>query len=154
MQDERDDKPEPIRKKVFKGNSTEQALLKHLMDNFEDQYKKHRDSHIEVLHWKCFNSSRKKSTIVMRYKTSKTLDGKVVHQIEDDTVYIYSKGHPEAIQNSCDKIIVDDQNNTKIFGIKEQNEIEEKIVEMSSKFLNIIMFSQNSMSFQDYQRIN
>ena len=90
----------------------------------------------------------------MRYKTSKTLDGKVVHQIEDDTVYIYSKGHPEAIQNSCDKIIVDDQNNTKIFGIKEQNEIEEKIVEMSSKFLNIIMFSQNSMSFQDYQRIN
>ena len=107
--------------KIVKGNPIEQALLKFILNHFKDEYNKLRDSHIEVLHWKSFNSHRKKSTIVMRNKVKRKneTDGKIVYEVDkDDTVYIYSKGAPEAIRELCNQIFIDEHGKTKKLGVE------------------------------------
>lgn len=55
---------------ITKGNITEQTLLKFILKYFEDETEGLINQKVEILHWASFNSLRKRSTVVMRFKQS------------------------------------------------------------------------------------
>jgi magnesium-transporting ATPase (P-type) len=55
--------------KLYKGNDSEQALLKFLVKNFPNEYERLKETKIQVLHWQKFEATNKKSSIVFRFKT-------------------------------------------------------------------------------------
>lgn len=85
---------------VFKGNVTEQALLKHMLSDSElwYHYNEIKRNKIQILHWECFDSKKKKSCLIMKYT-----DG----EDEDDKVFVLTKGAPEEVLNYCTSVLVD-----------------------------------------------
>jgi magnesium-transporting ATPase (P-type) len=51
---------------ITKGNYTETAILKYLNNHHKEEFDKVRKERIGVLHWKQFNSARKRTTLVMQ----------------------------------------------------------------------------------------
>ena len=79
--------------------------MKFIFKKFPDEYKKLKETKIQVLHWQKFEATNKKSTIVFRLKTKteewSNKDSKIIHDYvvkEDEPVVIYSKGAPEILQ--------------------------------------------------------
>ena len=94
--------------------------MKFILENFEKDYKELSKMKIKVLHWKGFDSDRKRSTIIMQEKPRDEKNNESdlnANQSSDendgappppDRVFIYSKGAPEEILNICDQIFSDE----------------------------------------------
>jgi magnesium-transporting ATPase (P-type) len=92
------------------------------LENYQSEYEIIKETKIDVLHWYSFNSQRKRSTLVMRFKnytlddlkhlnkgTKVGIDFKLKRSTTDinqcqDLVFVFSKGAPDEIFEICREI--------------------------------------------------
>ena len=127
---------------IYKGNNTEQALLKYLIHNHQESYSwliNKEALPIEVLHWKAFNAERKRTTIVMRHKGSKT-------------VRILCKGQDNSILSICSHIATGIDESEEI-NEDAKNEVESKRFQLNTQKQKCLAFSYKTMDWKEYIEI-
>ena len=77
-------------------------MFNHLNEHYQKEFNKIRAESIQVLHWRQFDTKRKRQTIIMKYINNK--ERNMNGNREAPMVYIFSKGNPDSVFNVCDSI--------------------------------------------------